>query len=192
MAAGGHCCRPLRLGAARAAGPRVRGRWPACRSNTASTRRSRRCSRIRSSAPPGIWSRARARPSAAVSFAVVLPLAGSAAMGTSEAVGYTAALALVTTAVLYVALGLLRMGWVSTFLSKAVMAASSSASRSGSSSTSRTSCSGSTSMPIPTCRSSGRRSRRSRTPAPRRLPWAPARWCCSCSCATGCPSGRVR
>src|SRR6201999_4168595 len=63
-------------------------------------------------------------PSAAVgagSVAVVSPLVGASAMGTSKAVGYTAALAL-TTGVLYVALGLLRMGWVSTFLSKAVMA----------------------------------------------------------------------
>ena len=58
---------------------------------------------------------------AAVSFAVVAPLVGAAAMGTSQAVGYTAALALATAA-LYLALGLLRMGWVSTFLSKAVMA----------------------------------------------------------------------
>jgi high affinity sulfate transporter 1 len=57
----------------------------------------------------------------AVSAAVVAPLAGAAAMGTSKAVGYTAALALVTAA-LYLALGLLRMGWVSTFLSRAVMA----------------------------------------------------------------------
>ena len=57
----------------------------------------------------------------AVSFAVVAPLVGAAAMGTSKAVGYTAALALATAA-LYLALGLLRMGWVSTFLSKAVMA----------------------------------------------------------------------
>jgi sulfate permease, SulP family len=57
----------------------------------------------------------------AVSFAVVAPLVGASAMGTSKAVGYTAAMAL-TAAVLYVALGLLRMGWVSTFLSKAVMA----------------------------------------------------------------------
>jgi high affinity sulfate transporter 1 len=57
----------------------------------------------------------------AVSFAVVTPLVGSAAMGTSQAVGYTAALALATAA-LYVVLGLLRMGWVSTFLSRAVMA----------------------------------------------------------------------
>jgi high affinity sulfate transporter 1 len=57
----------------------------------------------------------------AVSFAVVAPLVGASAMGTSKAVGYTAALAL-TAAALYVALGLLRMGWVSTFLSKAVMA----------------------------------------------------------------------
>ena len=39
----------------------------------------------------------------------------------SAAVGYTAALALAT-GVVYIALGLLRMGWVSTFLSKAVMA----------------------------------------------------------------------
>ena len=58
---------------------------------------------------------------AAVSFAVVAPLAGASAMGTSKAVGYTAALALVAGAI-YLALGLLRMGWVSTFLSKAVMA----------------------------------------------------------------------
>ena len=57
----------------------------------------------------------------AVSFAVVAPIVGASAMGTSKAVGYTAALALAT-AVIYVALGLLRMGWVSTFLSKAVMA----------------------------------------------------------------------
>jgi high affinity sulfate transporter 1 len=56
----------------------------------------------------------------AVSAAVVTPLVGAAAMGTSAAVGYTAALALAAAA-LYVALGLLRMGWVSTFLSKAVM-----------------------------------------------------------------------
>ena len=57
----------------------------------------------------------------AVSFAVVAPLVGASAMGTGEAVGYTAALALAT-AVLYIALGLMRMGWVSNFLSKAVMA----------------------------------------------------------------------
>ena len=57
----------------------------------------------------------------AVSFAVVAPLVGTQAMGTNEAVGYTAALALVVAAI-YIVLGLLRMGWVSTFLSKAVMA----------------------------------------------------------------------
>jgi sulfate permease, SulP family len=57
----------------------------------------------------------------AVSFAVVAPLVGTGAMGTEAAVGYTAALALATGG-LYVALGLLRMGWVSNFLSKAVMA----------------------------------------------------------------------
>ena len=53
--------------------------------------------------------------------ALVAPIIGASAMGTSEAVGYTAALALATGA-LYVVLGVLRMGWVSTFLSKAVMA----------------------------------------------------------------------
>lgn len=57
---------------------------------------------------------------AAVSAAVIAPLAGASALGTTDAVGYTAALA-ITTGVVYLALGLLRMGWVSTFLSKAVM-----------------------------------------------------------------------
>jgi SulP family sulfate permease len=57
----------------------------------------------------------------AVSFAVVSSLVGAGAMGTSKAVGFTAALALATAAV-YLVLGLARMGWVSTFLSKAVMA----------------------------------------------------------------------
>jgi sulfate permease, SulP family len=56
----------------------------------------------------------------AVSAAVITPLVGASALGTTKAIGYTAALALATGAV-YVALGLLRMGWVSTFLSKAVM-----------------------------------------------------------------------
>ena len=56
----------------------------------------------------------------AVSAAVVAPLIGTAALGTDEAATYAAALALAT-AVVYLALGLLRMGWISTFLSKAVM-----------------------------------------------------------------------
>ena len=56
----------------------------------------------------------------AVSAAVVTPLIGTAALGTDEAATYAAALALAT-AVVYIALGLLRMGWISTFLSKAVM-----------------------------------------------------------------------
>jgi sulfate permease, SulP family len=56
----------------------------------------------------------------AVSAAVVAPLIGTAALGTDEAATYAAALALAT-AVVYIALGLLRMGWISTFLSKAVM-----------------------------------------------------------------------
>jgi sulfate permease, SulP family len=57
----------------------------------------------------------------AVSAAVVGPLIGTSALGTSKAVGYTAALALAAGA-LYVVLGLLKMGWISNFLSKAVMA----------------------------------------------------------------------
>jgi SulP family sulfate permease len=56
----------------------------------------------------------------AVSAAVITPLVGASELGTSSAVGWTAALA-ITTGLVYVALGLLRMGWVSTFLSKAVM-----------------------------------------------------------------------
>jgi SulP family sulfate permease len=56
----------------------------------------------------------------AVSAAVITPIAGAQALGTSTAVGWTSALA-ITTGLAYVALGLLRMGWVSTFLSKAVM-----------------------------------------------------------------------
>jgi SulP family sulfate permease len=56
----------------------------------------------------------------AVSAAVITPLVGASALGTTKAVGYTAALALAAGAV-YVALGLLRVGWISSFLSKAVM-----------------------------------------------------------------------
>ena len=56
----------------------------------------------------------------AVSAAVVTPLIGAAALGTDEAATYAAALALAT-AVVYIALGVLRMGWISNFLSKAVM-----------------------------------------------------------------------
>jgi SulP family sulfate permease len=58
---------------------------------------------------------------AAVTAAVIAPLAGSAALGTQKAVGYAAALA-IAAGVIYVLLGLLRMGWVSNFLSKAVLA----------------------------------------------------------------------
>jgi SulP family sulfate permease len=58
---------------------------------------------------------------AAVSAASVAGIIGTAALGTNEAAVWTAALAL-TAAVLYLALGVARMGWVSNFLSKAVMA----------------------------------------------------------------------
>lgn len=57
---------------------------------------------------------------AAVSAAVIAPIVGAAALGTDKAVGYTAALALASGFV-YLLLGLLRMGWISTFLSKAVL-----------------------------------------------------------------------
>jgi high affinity sulfate transporter 1 len=56
----------------------------------------------------------------AVAAAVITPLAGAAALGTGAAVPYAAALALAT-AFVFVLLGVLRMGWISTFLSKAVM-----------------------------------------------------------------------
>ncbi len=57
----------------------------------------------------------------AVCAATITPLVGADALGTSAAAPYAAALAL-STALVYLGLGLLRMGWVSTFLSKAVMA----------------------------------------------------------------------
>jgi SulP family sulfate permease len=58
---------------------------------------------------------------AAVSTAVITPLAGAAAIGTDKAAPWAAALALAAGAV-YVALGAARMGWVSNFLSRAVLA----------------------------------------------------------------------
>jgi sulfate permease, SulP family len=57
----------------------------------------------------------------AVCAAVITPLVGSAELGSEAAAPYAAALAL-TSGTIYVALGALRMGWISTFLSKAVMA----------------------------------------------------------------------
>jgi SulP family sulfate permease len=57
---------------------------------------------------------------AAVVAAVITPLVGAAALGTDDAARFAAALAL-TTGVVYLALGAARMGWVSNFLSKAVM-----------------------------------------------------------------------
>jgi high affinity sulfate transporter 1 len=58
---------------------------------------------------------------AAVSAAVITPLVGVAALGSDDAATYAAALAIVT-GIVYVALGVLRMGWVSNFLSRAVIA----------------------------------------------------------------------
>ena len=57
---------------------------------------------------------------AAVSAAVITPIIGAGALNTAEAAKWAAALALVS-AVAYIGLGLLRMGWVSNFLSKAVL-----------------------------------------------------------------------
>jgi sulfate permease, SulP family len=57
----------------------------------------------------------------AVCAAAITPLVGRSAMGSDAAAPYAAALALAT-ATVHLALGVLRMGWVSTFLSKAVMA----------------------------------------------------------------------
>jgi sulfate permease, SulP family len=57
---------------------------------------------------------------AAVSTAVITPLAGASVIGTDGAAKWAAALALAAGAV-YLALGVLRMGWVSNFLSKAVL-----------------------------------------------------------------------
>jgi sulfate permease, SulP family len=57
----------------------------------------------------------------AVCAATITPLVGAKALGTDAAAPYAAALAVATGGV-YIVLGLLRMGWVSTFLSKAVMA----------------------------------------------------------------------
>ncbi len=58
---------------------------------------------------------------AAVSTAIITPLVGAAAIGTEKAVPWAAALALVA-GVVYLVLGVLRMGWVSNFLSRAVLA----------------------------------------------------------------------
>ena len=57
---------------------------------------------------------------AAVSLAVITPLVGASAVGTSKAVPITAALAIVT-GVIYLLLRIARMGWISNFLSRAVM-----------------------------------------------------------------------
>ena len=62
-------------------------------------------------------------PSAAVASitaAAITPIVGAAALGTDKAVGYAAALA-VLAAGLYIVLRFLRMGWISNFLSSAVM-----------------------------------------------------------------------
>jgi sulfate permease, SulP family len=58
---------------------------------------------------------------AAVTAAVIAPLVGASAMGTNKAATFAAGLALVA-GLVYVALGLVRMGWVSNFLSRAVLA----------------------------------------------------------------------
>ena len=104
------------------------------------------------------------------------------------AVPYAAALALAT-GVVYVVLGLLRLGWVSTFLSRAVIGGFVLGSRSGSSSTSRTRSSARPRSAARTCSNSGARSRSCPTPTSLRWRWVRDRWGC-CGCATGVPGGR--
>lgn len=58
---------------------------------------------------------------ASISAAVITPIVGAAALGTEEAVGYAAALAIVAAAI-FLVLGVARMGWIANFLSSAVMA----------------------------------------------------------------------
>ncbi len=58
---------------------------------------------------------------AAVSTVVITPLAGAAAIGTDAAAPWAAALALVTGGV-YLVCGILRLGWISNFISRAVLA----------------------------------------------------------------------
>ena len=58
---------------------------------------------------------------AAVTSATIAPIVGTAALGTDRAATFAAALALVS-GVIYLVLGVLRMGWVSNFLSKSVLA----------------------------------------------------------------------
>ena len=103
--------------------------------------------------PPGSC-RGSERHRLAVSRRVVAPWSAPVPWARQQAAPYAAGLA-VATAIVYVALGLLRMGWVSTFLSKAVMAGFVLGFSIGSSSTSRASCSGATGHTAPTWRSSG-------------------------------------
>ena len=58
---------------------------------------------------------------AAISSAVIAPLVGASALGTTKAVPYAAALAILS-GLIYLVLGVLKAGWVSNFLSKAVLA----------------------------------------------------------------------
>ena len=57
---------------------------------------------------------------AAVSFSVIGLLAAASGPDSSEWIGYTAALAMMA-GIVYLALGLLKMGWISNFLSKSVL-----------------------------------------------------------------------
>jgi len=57
---------------------------------------------------------------AAVSAAVITPLAGAGALGSDQAAEWSAALA-IAAGLIYVVLGFARMGWISNFLSKAVL-----------------------------------------------------------------------
>ena len=125
---------------------------------------------------------------AAVSTAVITPLAGAAAIGTEEAAPWAAALALATGAV-YLALG--SCAWAGSRTSSPGRCSpdSSSASRSGSSSTSRRSCSGSSVRRRDLRRGAHARARRARQRQPddaRRRGRVRSRSCSRCdTCGRG-------
>ena len=93
---------------------------PVCRRSSGSTRRWAPSSGTPSSAPPSRLVTGPSATVAAVSFSVVGLLAAAAGPNSAEWIGYTAALA-VMVGIVYLALGLLKMGWISNFLSKAVL-----------------------------------------------------------------------
>ena len=95
-------------------------RSPAYRSSTGSTPHSQRSWATRCSGRRSSWPRDRARQLRPWWGPVITPLVGAAALEPTTPAKFAASLALATGFV-YLALGVARMGWVSNFLSKAVM-----------------------------------------------------------------------